>query len=449
MKNRGLICYGILGLPLAMVSLPLYVQLPAFYSNQFHLSLSSIGYVLFAARLLDTLQDPFLGGLISRHGLQKKIWYIGASIAIILSFTALWLPQQQLLGSMTGLLIWLAFMLYIAYSAHSILNISYLAWGAALDRQSSNHKTDRKHTSATLLGAATWREAFALIGVIVASIVPSVITSNSRLSSSQQSSYFLYYSMLFAAILAFAVLCLLRFATRPNTTESSAASYGLVDELKSVAADKIARPLFIAYLMNSLAVALPASLMIFFVYRQIGSIEKLPQFLVSYFLAGAIGLPVWLSAATRFGSLKVWQFSLLIAIAAFVGAAFLGRGDVAAYTIICITSGLCLGADLVLPPVLLAERIQTADRKASYFGIWTFLGKVALACSGLSLPLMAYLESEVWLRKASQGLIDNIGLILCYALIPCALKLLTFICLIGIRTTKHAQTIASEVHYVH
>ena len=42
-----------------------------------------------------------------------------------------------------------------------------------------------------------------------------------------------------------------------------------------VVKDKLARPLFIAHLMNSLAIALPASLMIFFVERQIGNAEKL------------------------------------------------------------------------------------------------------------------------------------------------------------------------------
>ncbi len=439
MKPPSLIFYGFLGLPLAMVSLPLYMQLPAFYSNQFGLSLSSIGYVLFAARLLDTMQDPIFGGLISRLGLHKSIWYIAAAIAISFSFAALWLPPYHSLSSSVALLTWLALMLYVAYSAHSVLNIAYLSWGAALDQRSGDNAGPQK-TGNSLLGAATWREAFALFGVIVASIVPSLITDTAAQASDLRSTGFLWYSVSFVLILAAAVYCLLRFAPRPTVGRSTEFGKGLLGELQMVVKDKLARPLFIAYLMNSLAIALPASLMIFFVERQIGNAEKLPQFLVSYFLAGACGLPIWLKAAKRLGSLIVWQFSLLMAITAFVGAAFLSHGDVLAYTIICITSGLCLGADLVLPPVLLAERIQAEHRQASYFGIWTFLGKIALACSGLSLPLMSYLENKAWLSAASQGVVDNIALVLCYALIPCALKLSTFICLIGIRTPSPASS---------
>ncbi|WMW82473.1 MFS transporter [Undibacterium cyanobacteriorum] len=437
MKNWGLFHYGLLGLPLAMVSLPLYVQLPAFYSSQFALSLSSIGYVLFAARFLDTLQDPVIGALINRRGLQRPVWYFLPAVLISIAFAALWSPPTWALSSATMNLVWLAVMLYIAYSAHSVLNIAYLSWGAALDDSNPNG-IDGRVKSSTLLGAATWREGFALVGVIIASIVPSLIMNADKTSGAdikQQSSHFLYYSLCFAATLTIAIVGLLRFAHRPPTTEitRNRAAPTLWKELKSVSKDVRARPLFVAYFMNSLAIALPASLMIFFVDRQIQAPDKLPHFLVSYFISGALGLALWLKAAKKFGSLLVWQSSLLISITAFIGAAFLSSGDAFAYTLICITSGLCLGADLVLPPVLLAERIQAKQSQASYFGIWTFLGKIALACSGLALPLMAYLENEAWLKQASVGLVDNIALVLCYALIPCALKLLTFISLIGIK----------------
>lgn len=446
MKKWGLFHYGLLGLPLAMVSLPLYVQLPAFYSSQFALSLSSIGYVLFAARFLDTLQDPLIGALINRRGLDRSIWYFAPAIMISLAFAALWSPPTWVVSSVTMNLVWLAIMLYIAYSAHSVLNIAYLSWGAALDGAKRNEKAE-PNKSSTLLGAATWREGFALVGVIIASIVPSLLMNATKASgdSGQQSSYFLYYSLCFAVTLSIAIVGLLRFAHRPQIAQNtlSGDTRTLWQELKAVSKDVRARPLFVAYFMNSLAIALPASLMIFFVDRQIQSPEKLPHFLVSYFISGALGLAFWLKAAKKFGSLMVWQSSLLLSIAAFIGAAFLGAGDAIAYTFICITSGLCLGADLVLPPVLLAERIQSSQSQASYFGIWTFLGKIALACSGLALPLMVYLENETWLKLASVGLIDNIGLVLCYALIPCALKLLTFISLIGIRladqTWGHTQ----------
>ena len=53
--------YGLLGLPLAFVALPVYVHLPHFYAQQFGLSLSLLGLILLATRCLDGFVDPWLG----------------------------------------------------------------------------------------------------------------------------------------------------------------------------------------------------------------------------------------------------------------------------------------------------------------------------------------------------------------------------------------------------
>ena len=54
-------CYGLMGLPLAFVALPLYVVLPNYYALQFGVPLASLGALLLGARLLDALVDPLLG----------------------------------------------------------------------------------------------------------------------------------------------------------------------------------------------------------------------------------------------------------------------------------------------------------------------------------------------------------------------------------------------------
>jgi len=53
--------YGLLGLPLAFVALPLYVILPNHYAREFGVPLASLGGVLLAARLFDAVIDPLLG----------------------------------------------------------------------------------------------------------------------------------------------------------------------------------------------------------------------------------------------------------------------------------------------------------------------------------------------------------------------------------------------------
>ena len=53
LPNRQLLAYGALGLPLAMAALPVYVHVPRLYAESAGMSLSLLGSLLLAARLLD------------------------------------------------------------------------------------------------------------------------------------------------------------------------------------------------------------------------------------------------------------------------------------------------------------------------------------------------------------------------------------------------------------
>ena len=63
---RNGLLYGLLGLPLAFVALPLYVILPNHYAREFGVPLATLGAILLGARLFDALIDPLLGRLSDR-----------------------------------------------------------------------------------------------------------------------------------------------------------------------------------------------------------------------------------------------------------------------------------------------------------------------------------------------------------------------------------------------
>ena len=58
--------YGLLGLPLAFVALPLYVVLPNHYAREFGVPLATLGTVLLGARLFDAFIDPLIGRATDR-----------------------------------------------------------------------------------------------------------------------------------------------------------------------------------------------------------------------------------------------------------------------------------------------------------------------------------------------------------------------------------------------
>ena len=119
---------------------------------------------------------------------------------------------------------------------------------------------------------------------------------------------------------------------------------------------------------------------------------------------------------------------MLMACASFIGALALGTGDTTFFAIICVASGLALGADLMLPPAIQADVIDLdtlasgQQRAGFYFAIWGFATKLALAAAaGIAFPTLAYfgLDPSIGAR-AAPGLL---ALSLLYAGLPVALKL--------------------------
>jgi Na+/melibiose symporter-like transporter len=180
----------------------------------------------------------------------------------------------------------------------------------------------------------------------------------------------------------------------------------------------------VVYLVNGVASAVPATLVLFFIADRLQAKAFEPLFLASYFAAGALSMPLWVRLVGRFGLARTWLAGMVLATVTFAWAALLGEGDVIAYTLVCIASGVALGADLTLPGALLAGVVQRAGHgerlEGAYFGWWNFCTKLNLAlAAGVSLPLLQAFGYEPGSRspEALQALT------LAYCLLPCALKL--------------------------
>ena len=198
MKRGSLAAYGVLSLPLAMVALPVYIQVPSWYVEHIGMALPVTGYVLFGARILDTGQDPWLGRMVdvlARRGrLGASAWLAAAVLAM--AFAALWFPP----GAGDGWLpiVWLSATLALTYSAHSFLNITLLAWGARIAPDTAGRTR-----------AGAWRESAGLAGVVIASLLPAWIT---RASGWSPGAAMGLYATGFALLLAASVGALLLWA---------------------------------------------------------------------------------------------------------------------------------------------------------------------------------------------------------------------------------------------
>ena len=388
--------YGALGLPLAFVALPLYVVLPNHYATEFGVPLVTLGALLLGARLLDAVADPWIGrltdGLLGR-GFRRTWWVVAvASIVLAVGFAALFFP---LVRSPAALLIWCAGTLAVTYLSYSVVTVIHQSWGARLGGDAPQRAR-----------VVAWREGLALAGVLVASVLPSVAG-------------LAVTAAVFAILLLIGVL-FLRGAPRPAPDQGAAS----VVPMSLPFTTSAFRRLLAVYLVNGIASAVPATLVLFFIRDRLQAPTYEPLFLASYFAAGALSIPLWVRTVKWVGLDRAWLAGMGLAIVVFVWASLLGPGDITAFAIVCALSGVALGADLALPTAILAGVIQQAghDEQAegAYFGWWNFATKLNLAlAAGVALPALAAFGYEPGSRSP-----QALGaLTAAYCLLPCLLKL--------------------------
>ena len=388
--------YGALGLPLAFVALPLYVQLPHHYASAYGVPLAVLGALLLAVRLLDALVDPWIGRWCDRwldHSPQRARWCaVLAAVAAAVGFAALFRPPTQ---DTVALLAWCGGALVVTYLGYSVLAVLHQAWGARL----GGDDVQRARVVA-------WREGLSLAGVLVASVLPSLAGFGAMTAA-------------FGLALVFGLWGLSRVPA-PALAPQAAAG-----DLRLPWRQAAFRRLLAVYLVNGLASAVPATLLLFFVRDRLQAPAWEPVFLGLYVACGAASLPLWVRAAGVLGLARSWGLGMLLAVAAFVWAATLGAGDTLAFALVCVASGAALGADLALPAALLAGAVQQAGHagrhEGAYFGWWNFASKLNLAlAAGLALPLLQGLG-----YRSGQPDVQGLqALSITYALLPCALKLL-------------------------
>ena len=397
-----LVAYGGLRMPLALLELPLFVLLPNLYSQVHGMDLALIGAILLATRLLDAFADPAIGVAIDRsraqpagRGWTYRGWILRALPVLALGFAGLLLPPV----AEGWLAAWLIAASLVTYLAYSVVSIAYMGWGAEL----GSTPAERARVTAV-------REGFGLVGVLAAAalLVPEQVRA---------------LTLAFVGLAALGAALLARAPLPAALAQASPIEHGLAASWRTLRGNGGFKWLLAIFLVNGVASAIPATLVLFFVGDVLGAAERAPAFLGTYFLAGAIGMPLWVWAARRIGLRSTWLVGMAFSVLAFVWALGLGRGDTGSFLAICVLTGLALGADLAMPPALLATVIadhgDAGRREGAYFGVWNLATKVVLAlAAGIALPLLAALGYQ-----PGQAGSDTLALSLTYAALPCLMKL--------------------------
>jgi Na+/melibiose symporter-like transporter len=401
--RRGL-GYGLLGLPLAFVALPLYVILPNHYAREFAAPLGALGAVLLGARLVDAVLDPIIGRWVDRLFARSTAAVLTAvAIAAVVLALGLWgllfPPAAVQAAGVAALLVWAGAVMAITYTAYSVASVAHQAWGARLGGSEAQRSR-----------VVGWREALALVGVLTAAVLPGTLGLGVTVTT-------------FAVLLALGWWAWSR-SVRPTASALASAARAL-PSLSPLSQPAFQR-LLAVFVINGTASAIPATLVLFFVQDRLQATPaQEPAFLGIYFLFAALSIPLWVRAVGCFGLARTWLAGMALSVAVFIWAATLGTGDIVPFLIVCALSGIAVGTDLALPGAMLAGLIgqlgERGQREGAYFGWWSFAAKLNLAlAAGLALPLLGWFGYAPGARDAEALW----ALTVAYCLLPCALKLL-------------------------
>ena len=408
LSKKAIIYYSLISIPLAIVGLPLYIYLPTFYVSDVGINVASVGLILFVARLTDVFTDPFFGYVSDKSvevfQTRKPIMIVG-SIVLILSFYALINPNLDYPK------LWLFSFSILIYIGWSMINIPYLTWSSEISD---------KYEDKTVLNSS--RELFSIIGVLIALIVPYAY---SVAQNPQETLDILYISFLVLFIPLFLIsMNKIKINTRVTSSKFSFKSiqkvYKNIPDLKF---------LQLGYFFNNLANALPATLFLLFIELVIKEKESSGIILILYFLAGVVALPFWYKLSNKIGKKKAWQASIVLASSAFVFVPFLQAGDLNAFIVISLISGLSLGADMALPTSIQSDLVQKTKSlnlniSGLLFGVWTMITKFTLALAvALSFIILGAYDFKA-INPSSDSLFV---LSLFYGLIPVCLKIISII----------------------
>jgi GPH family glycoside/pentoside/hexuronide:cation symporter len=435
-RFSSLVAYSTLQLPLAMAALPVVLNVSHFYGEILKLSLQIMGPIFIFARVVDAIQDPVIG-LVSdrftRRGKRGRLAFVALMIPILIGgFYMLFDPPYSWAGSQTMMAGWLVAALLLVHLGYSGVSISYHAHGAEL--------TDdyNERTKVTVS-----REVFGLLGMTFAVVLPTYLTYQ----LGDKHGYMTLGLLFLPVVLLFSTPTLLwagQSVHPPVIHAEHNAFVAFFAPLKNL----LFRRLLLVFVVNGAALGVAVTVMLFYVEHVLkGNKIQAGVILLTYFIAGAGSVPLWLLLSRRLSKAAAWFTAMVLTALAMACAILVGAGDFYWFLAISVVTGIGLGADYGLPPSILADVIDapeggdTRGKTGTYFGLWALTTKLATAIGAAgSLPVAAMLGFN-----PSKGQYHTTALLVAYIVLPVSIKIAAALLIWFIRIEAERGSVRDEL----
>ncbi|MFZ5757241.1 MAG: MFS transporter [Pseudomonadota bacterium] len=402
LASRDVLRYGAPAVVLALLGIPLFLFVPPHFVDGLGMDAAVVGALLLLARVLDLVADP-LAGHGCRTAARARIMLVCGAALLLAGAWLLFMaaPGAGVFRLFSGaLLVWLGW---------TLIAVPVYALGANLPR----HDADR-------VRLAMGREGCAIVGTLLAVAVPWAAGLVHDVAATLALLFLLVAVLLPPALLGFAPLTARAAWDAPLPwAELRVRSAGLFR-------DNGFRRTLLAYFLNAAANGAAAALLVLYVTHVLAAGDRLGLLLGLYLAAGLCALPAWLWLAGRAGLVRAWRWSMVWAAAVFVLVPALSAGDVLAFALVCVATGLSVGADNALPSALQARTLSALrdrtgrDDAGLAFGWWGLATKLALA-AGAALGLGVTDLAGFDVREVDDR--GRLALSMVYGLLPVLLKL--------------------------
>ena len=358
--------YSLPSIPLAAAQIAVYIAVPAIYSKIAAVGIGITGLVIMISRVIDMITDPILGTYLDR-----MVEKIGWKFWLLIGFPLISIGIFILLNPLDGIEI-ISLLLGVIFVTLGWTFFSIPWWGIGIAISNSNSNDRFKVVS--------FRELLTIPGVILGLFLIHFSNISGEI--------FLIISILFLSPL------FIKKIPIPNISNVKGKSYFL--NIKNLFKNNSNfKYLCLSYFFIGLSNGVTSILFILFVEFIIGGSPQ--NFLSIYFISAFIGLPFVYMLASKYNKKRIWTSFILLACICFLPVVFLSTNSTTLFMVICIISGFCLSADLIIPSSIQADIIYKEQQQnknvlvGKIYSVWSFIQKLSLALSaGVCLPLLGY-----------------------------------------------------------
>ena len=358
--------YSLPSIPLAAAQIAVYIAVPAIYSKIAAVGIGITGLVIMISRVIDMITDPILGTYLDR-----MVEKIGWKFWLLIGFPLISIGIFILFNPLDGLEI-ISLLLGVIFVTLGWTFFSIPWWGIGIAISNSNSNDRFKVVS--------FRELLTIPGVILGLFLIHFSNISGEI--------FLIISILFLSPL------FIKKIPIPNISNVKGTSYFL--NIKNLFKNNSNfKYLCLSYFFIGLSNGVTSILFILFVEFIIGGSPQ--NFLSIYFISAFMGLPFVYMLASKYNKKRIWTSFIILACICFLPVVFLSNNSTTLFMVICIISGFCLSADLIIPSSIQADIIYKEQQKnknvlvGKIYSVWSFIQKLSLALSaGVCLPLLGY-----------------------------------------------------------